>query len=205
MVSRYECLKSLAPKITNELLVLDVGPMTREWGQLCPHEGNLYRVSLANVVPLALGLALALPHRRVIALEGDGSLLMGLHVLPLVASQNPSNFIIIVFDNEIYESTADYPTFTAGRTDLAKMAQGAGIENATLVRELSGFEKAINRAFQAKGTSFINAKVQKGAAPVFYSRLDGTENKYRFIRYIEETEKLEVLHLPYRYKLPPSK
>ena len=96
-MTRYECLQLLAPKITDELIITDLGGVAREWSHLKERDGNLYRPFMAFPTPIALGLALALPHRRIISLDGDGSLLMGLTILPVVAEQNPSNLIIIVF------------------------------------------------------------------------------------------------------------
>ena len=67
-------------------------------------------------------VAVSLPHRRLICLYADGSLLMGLSVLPTITYQNPSNLIVIAFGNERYEAGGDTPTFTAGPADLAGIA-----------------------------------------------------------------------------------
>lgn len=200
MVSRYECLQSLAPKITNELVVTSIAGVAREWGHVKDRDGNLRQVFMASVTPIALGLALALPHRRVISLDGDGSMLMGLTVLPVIAAQNPSNLVVIVFDNEVYEAVNNMPTLTAGATDLVEIARGAGIKNARTIRELPEFEEAIDEAFKASGASFITVKVKPQAdSPLFpYGSLDGTEVKNRFIRYVEKTENLEIIHIPFK-------
>lgn len=193
MTTSYEYLQLLASKVTDELVIIWPPKVGSEWHQLKPGDNNLYKVWMSGVTPFALGLAIALPHRRVICLEGDGSLLMDLSVLPAIAHQNPSNLIVIVFDNECYECIGRVPTFTAGLTDLVKIAQGAGIANARLVRQLSEFEEAIDEAFQAKGASFITLKVEmttKRPPPV---TIDCVENKYRFIRYIEKTENIQVI------------
>ncbi len=128
---------------------------------------------------------------------------MGLTVLPVIAQQNPSNLIIIVFDNEAYEAAGKIPTFTAGPTDLAAVARGAGIRNVWLVRKLSEFQKAIDKAFQADGATFMVVKTQLGFLPGTWVAMDGTENKYRFIRYIERTENLQIIKPP-KKKLGPE-
>lgn len=193
MTTRYDYLQLLAPKITDELIFCNVAGATREWAHLKPRDGNLYMCWMSGVTPLALGLALALPHRRVISLEGDGSLLMGLSVLPAIAQQNPANLIVIVFDNECYEPCSRVPTFTAGATDLIKMAQGAGIKNTWLVGEPAEFERAIGEAYQSKGANFILVKVQLPSPPIPRSAIDGTENKYLMVRYIERTENIQII------------
>jgi thiamine pyrophosphate-dependent acetolactate synthase large subunit-like protein len=203
-MTSYECLQLLAPRITNEIVVTNVGGVAREWFHLKDRDGNLYRPYLGHATPLALGIALALPHRRVISLDGDGSMLFGLTILPVIAHQNPSNLIVIVFDNEAYEASGKIPTFTAGATNLAGMAREAGIPNTRLVRELVEFEKAIVEAFQAKGASFIVAKVDMSPRRIQYSTLDGIENKYRLVRYIEKTENIEIIKPPIK-PLPQDK
>ena len=203
MVSRSECLKLLASKITNELVLCSIAGVAKDWGILKERDGNFYQVYMSGTTPVALGLARALPHRRVIALDADGSILMGLTVLPVIAQQNPSNLIVIVFDNEMYEAAGRVPTFTAGPTDLVEVARGAGIRNAVTVRELPEFQKAIDEAFQANGATFIVVKTQTGTLPGAWLALDGTENKYRFIRYVERTENLQIIK-PAKKKLLPT-
>ena len=96
MVSFNDYLKLLAPKITDELVVSTLATVSRHWHYLKHRDGNLYTIYMSGATSFALGLALALPHRRVISLDSDGSLLMGLTILPVVAKQNPANLIIIV-------------------------------------------------------------------------------------------------------------
>src|ERR687888_242635 len=110
-------------------------------GHLCRHEGNLLLGSMGNALAVGVGLALALPHRKVIVLESDGSLLLSLFNLPTLANLNPPNLAVFVFDNQRYSGTRiSYPSATAGKTDLAAMASGAGIEHSVTVRELKDFQ-----------------------------------------------------------------
>lgn len=192
----YTCLESLAKRIGDELIVTNLGGVAREWFHLKDRDGNLYRPYMGHPTPLALGLALALPHRRVIAIDGDGSLLLGLTVLPVMGNQNPSNLIVIVIDNETYEATGGPASFTAGRTDLAGMARAAGVPNTWLVRDLPAFDAAVDAAYRGNGASLIAAKVQPSTRRVPYAPLDGAENKYRFIRYVERSENLQILKKP---------
>ena len=184
-------LKMLAPKITNELVISTIAGISVEWQSMTPRDGNLYGIYMTGATSLALGLAKALPHRRVISLDGDGSMLMGMSILPAIAQQNPANLIVIVFDNESYEAAGKVPTFTSNKTDLVGIAKGAGIEKAWEVRELQEFTEVIEEAFESKNASFINIKVDlsppkpKGS---FRMNLGLVENKYRFLRYIEKTE-----------------
>lgn len=64
-----------------------------------PSAANLYNVNLGQYTPVALGLALGLPNRRVVALDGDGNLLMNMASRADAAHHKPNNLKIIVFDS----------------------------------------------------------------------------------------------------------
>src|ERR1700730_11002123 len=130
---RSECLKALAPMLTNQLVVTNVARTGFETHMAMPREGNLYTMGMGLVTPVVLGLALSLPHRGIIALDGDGGMLLNLGVLATVANYAPKNLISIVFDNASYASTGGLPTATAGRTKLAEIGKGAGISNSVEV------------------------------------------------------------------------
>ena len=76
---------------------------------------------------IGLGIALARPDVKVVCLDGDGSLLMNLGLLCTVANVAPKNLTVVVWDNEVHQTTGGQPTATA-RTSLAGIARGAGIE-----------------------------------------------------------------------------
>jgi sulfopyruvate decarboxylase subunit beta len=190
---RYDCLAALGPAIQDELVVTNLGGTGYEWFALRPREGNLYTMGMGLVTPVCLGMALALPHRRVVALDGDGSLLLNLGVLTTIASKAPPNLTVVVFDNQAYAATGGLPTATAGPTDLAAMAQGAGIRHASTVRTVEAFRDATARALAQPGPWFVVAKVSGDSEPSPPKLMDGRENKYRFVRYVEETEGATIL------------
>ena len=193
MISRADCLKHLSARLGDALVICSVAGQTTDMATIKDRDGNLYEVFLSGTTPLALGLALALPKRKVIAVDSDGGLLMGLTVLPVIAQQNPSNLIIIVFDNESYDCLNKLPTFTAAKTDLAAMAKGAGIQNVATVRKLSEFKKALDEAFNSKGANFILVKTLPGRLPGSGLAIDAARNKLRFLTYIEKTEQIQII------------
>lgn len=194
MTTSFDYLKILASKVTDELIVIWGPLVANEWHELRDTEGTLYDVYMSGAAPFALGIAMGLPQRRVICLDGDGSMLMDLPILPAIAFQNPSNLIVVVFDNMAYEACARIPTFTAHTADLVKIAQGSGIKNAWSVKTVSEFEEALTAAYRARGTSFINLKVEFSTRRSPPRAADCMENKYRFIRHIEKTEKVRIIH-----------
>ncbi len=193
MVTRYELLEILGKRVTDELVVTNIGAVAREWYHIKERDGNLYPVYMSGATPQALGLALAVPHRKVIGLDCDGAVLMGLTALPALAEQDPKNLTIIVFDNEVYGDAGRVPTFTARASDLAGIARSSGIRNAITVRDAAEFTSALDASNKADGATYIVAKVETGYAAVPYAAFDGFENKYRFIRYVERTENIKII------------
>jgi sulfopyruvate decarboxylase subunit beta len=191
---RFECMQALAPMLTDHLVVTNVARTGFETHMAMPREGNLYTMGMGLVTPVVLGLALSLPHRGVIALDGDGSILLNLGALSTVGNYAPPNLTSIIFDNESYASTGGLPTATAGKTKLAEIAKGAGISNAVEVSTIEDFTAAATKAMTGRsGPWVIVAKVVAEKPPVEPKLMDGRENKYRFVRYIEETEGTIIL------------
>ena len=191
---RFECMQALAPMLTDQLIVTNVARTGFETHMAMPREGNLYTMGMGLVTPVVLGLALSLPHRGVIALDGDGSILLNLGALSTVGNYAPPNLTSIIFDNESYASTGGLPTATAGKTKLAEIAKGAGISNAVEVSKIEDFTAAATKAMTGRsGPWVIVCKVVAEKPPVDPKLMDGRENKYRFVRYIEETEGTIIL------------
>ncbi|MGH7770322.1 MAG: thiamine pyrophosphate-dependent enzyme [Candidatus Binatia bacterium] len=188
---RYECLELIAPLMTDHLVVTSQSGQRIEWSHLSNHEGNLLLGMMGCALGVGIGLALALPHRRVVVLESDGSVLLSLFNLPTLARLNPANLAVFVFDNGVYSgSRISEPTATAGRTDLEKVAKGAGIRQAMTIRNIRAFKKDGIAAVKGKGLRFIVCKVEESLVHREIPRptIDLAENKYRFVRYLERTE-----------------
>lgn len=192
-MKRYDCLRAIAPQFGEELVVTNIGAVRHEWQALRPHPANYHLQNLGLTSSMALGLALALPHRKVVAFDGDGSLLLNLGSLATMANQHPKNLLHVVFDNECYESSRGAPTATAGQADLAAIARGAGFANVITAKTVAEFEEGFWRAIKGNDLYFILAKVEAGAGDVPAAALDSQENKYLFVRYIEKSEHLKIL------------
>jgi thiamine pyrophosphate-dependent acetolactate synthase large subunit-like protein len=193
-MKRNDCLEALVPHITDQLVVPSVSGQWI-WGHLSKHEGNLLLGSMGNALGVGLGMALGLPHRKVIVLESDGSVLLSLFNLPTLGNLNPPNLVVFVFDNEAYSgSRISRPSATAGTTDLAALARDAGVPHAVTLRDLEAFKREMSLAVKETGLRFIVAKVEETLEhrKVERSDVDLTENKYRFVRYIERTENIAV-------------
>lgn len=195
MVMRYDCLEVLAREAKEALVLHTGGGTANEWNSLRPGPANL-DCPVGGVTGAALGVALALPQSTVVALDTDGGVLMNLSILPDLGNHQPPNLIVIVFDNEVYESTGGQPSASAGKTDFAAMARGAGLKNATTVRTLKEFEKALRKALKGPACHFIVIKTEVGAKKVPHLEVSGVEMKFNFVRHIEKTTGVKVLTPP---------
>ena len=191
-MKRYDCLKAVARLAGDALVVSSAGAMTLEWNALHPSDGNLRVRTLGLCSSIALGMALGLPRRKIIALDGDGSLLMNLSSLATIARMQPKNLTHIVFDNEVYEASGSKKTATGAGTDLVGVARAAGIKNSRWANSVDVFTAAVTSAMQGGELCFIGAKVSTERTEVPPYPIDEVENKYRFIRHVEKTENIEI-------------
>jgi thiamine pyrophosphate-dependent acetolactate synthase large subunit-like protein len=207
MVARYDYLSALATMLKDDTLVVtNLGATFEMWSILRPSDANFYRVNLGQVSAIACGLALALPHRKVVAIDGDGNILLNLSALADIAHMNPSNLTIVVLDNGIYESGGGLPTMTSYNADLQTIAKGCGISHSYKVEDVESFKKYVKEALESESLYFIVAKTEAGRPTLPYVfREDGPEIKYRFVRYIERTEGLKIIDPGYEQKLYKKK
>ena len=188
---RYDCFEWLAPRMKDELVVTSLSGQRVEWGHLSKRDADLTLGSMGNALAVGMGLALALPHRKVFVFESDGSLLLSLFNLPTLANLNPPNLAVFVWDNQRYSGTRiSWPTATAGKTDLALVAKGAGVEHSVTVRELGEFQREATGALQESGLRFVVCKIEESLVhrKIVRSNVDLLETKYKFVRYLERTE-----------------
>lgn len=197
-MKRYDCMAALAPMLTDELVILSLGSAVDEWYNAAPHmrEASLFQQQLGCVTPEALGLAVGLPHRRVVSLDTDGGLLFNLGIMCTVSNEQPHNLLWVVWDNAAYQSAGGKATHTAkGRVDLAAMARGAGIEDAYTVTTVEQFAERCRAGLAADKPYLIVAKVEAmdQAPDTKRKASDGREDKYIFVRHVEETEGIQIM------------
>ncbi len=200
-MKRFDCLTALAAVAGDALVVSSAGATTLEWNALRPSDGNFRVRTLGLCSSIALGMALGLPRRKIVALDGDGSLLMNLCSLPTLARIGPKNLIHIVFDNGVYEASGNLATATSAGADLVGIAIAAGIEKAHWANSVAAFAQLVAQALKGDELFFIGAKITTERTAVPPYPMDEVENKYRFVRHVEKTEQIEILktNLPASY------
>ncbi len=136
--------------------------------------------AMGGAAMVGLGVALAQRERRVLVVTGDGEMLMGLGALASIAVQAPANLAIVVLDNERYGETGMQATHTAGPTDLAAVAVGAGIPVVGNVSDGAELVAALPRIRSEPGPVFFNIKVRAEELPLALPPKDGVALKERF-------------------------
>ncbi len=164
-LSRAAATRLLAERLTREVVVSNLGQASLDLQQIADRPLNCYTFgAMGQCSSIALGIALARPDVRVICLDGDGSLLMNLGSLCTIANQAPRNYALIIWDNEVHQTTGGQPTATAARSSLAGIARGAGIDKAIEVRTEDELRRAYDRVLGEDGPLVVCAKVIKGRA-----------------------------------------
>jgi sulfopyruvate decarboxylase subunit beta len=201
MVSRFALLKELSALVPDDVLVLtSIGNNSGFWGQLKEREANLFHLTMGMCSSTALGLSLALPRRKIVALDSDGNLTLNLGVLGTIANEAPKNLTIVVMDNGNYLGSHKHapgmPTATSGKMDLEAVARGCGIASASTIEDVAAFRAKVQSGLSSDGPHFIRARVEPldTDGPKKTKRVpDPRENKYQFANYIQKTEGVEIL------------
>ena len=143
---------------------------------------NFYMLgSMGLAIPIALGVAMAQPARRVFALEGDGSLLMELGALGTVAAQAPRNLAIVVWDNGMYQITGSQKTLTSSTVDLIGVARAAGLARSSWALDEAHFESLVEQALDGDGPWVIGARID-GEKPAGTTERDPAKIRLRFMQ-----------------------
>jgi thiamine pyrophosphate-dependent acetolactate synthase large subunit-like protein len=160
VMNRLDLTKRLVAKLKHEEAVIGgIGNANFDLYAAGKRAQNFYMLgSMGLAAPIALGVALAQPQRRVFALEGDGSLLMQMGSLATIAMVAPRNLTIVVWDNGMYQITGAQKTATAEIADLVAMARGAGIAQSAWANDEGDFERMIDEALTKNGPWFIGAR-----------------------------------------------
>jgi thiamine pyrophosphate-dependent acetolactate synthase large subunit-like protein len=162
VMNRAALTKRLVAGLRNrEAVVGGIGNSNWDLSGAGHRDENFYMLgSMGLAAPIAMGVALAQPTRRVIALEGDGSLLMQLGCLSTIAAQGVKNLTVVIWDNGIYQITGGQGTPAAtARTDLVAIARACGIASAAWAADEAEFDALVARALSTDGPHVIGAKI----------------------------------------------
>ena len=162
-MNKLEAIKALTGLLAPEdLLVCCNGMIGRELYTVGERPANFYMIgSMGLGLSIALGLALARPTRRVIALDGDGNVLMGMNALASVGSERPANLYHVVLDNQTHASTGGQRTIS-GDVRLEAVASAVGYRATHRADTLEHFEAALRDALAQAGPVMVLGVVEGG-------------------------------------------
>lgn len=142
-------------------VVSNLGPSSDELWHAGHRDRNFYTYgSMGLCTSIALGMSIS-TDEKIVALDGDGSLLMNMGTIATVGREKPSNLIVIVWDNEQWAQTGYQPSHTAFGTDLEQVAKSCGISKTATVSDEEELQSVFLQAMSEDGPWFIVAKIEE--------------------------------------------
>jgi sulfopyruvate decarboxylase subunit beta len=162
-MNKMEAIGALMQRVADDTLIVCCnGMIGRELFTAKNRPANFYMIgSMGLGLSIGLGLALAQPNKKVIVLDGDGNVLMGMNVLASVASEAPKNLWHVVLDNQTHASTGGQRTIS-GQIKLEEVAAATGYRAVSRADDVASFSAALDRAFAEDGPSMVLATVEGG-------------------------------------------
>src|SRR3954463_10752332 len=183
VMNRFDVTSRLIARLKNEEAVVGgIGNTNFDLWAAGHRPQNFYMLgSMGLAFPIALGVALAQPKRRIFALEGDGSLLMQLGSLSTIATLAPQNLTMVVMDNGVYQITGAQPTPGSTVADLIAIAIASGLGNSAWAADEEDFERLIEQSMSTAGPTLIGVRIDDKPG-VGTTRRDPVQIRERFMQ-----------------------
>ncbi len=188
MMKRDEMLKVLARHRKDEIVVA-VYMAAQELTHIAPNDLNYtFTGAMGQGSSHALGLALGRPDKRVVVLDGDGSLLMNLGSLVTIANAAPKNYVHCLCENGTYETNGAVPIPRAGRIRFVDMAKAAGYPRTYEISNLEDWDRQVATILHEEGPIFVDLKTEPGELyPEDFRRLYSIEYRDKFRRALQNS------------------
>lgn len=175
----------------NAIVVSTTGKTSREIFEIREnndqsHQQDFLTVgSMGHCSSIALGIALAKPHREVVCIDGDGAMLMHLGSLTSIASLKPKNFRHILMNNEVHESVGGQDT-AAKNVKLSAIVEAVGSSKMFMAETITELKTNINDFMQGAGPSFLEIKIRPGSrANLGRPTIKPVDNKKDFMTFLD--------------------
>ena len=187
MMRRDDCFKALAA-LRGDAIVVPAYTAAFEWLRASPSPLNYFSIgAMGQASSHALGLALGLPHHKIVVLDGDGSLLMNLGSLVTIANAAPKNLIHCVCENGTYETNGAVPIPGVNRLSFTALARAAGYPKSSEFDKLEEWEREVPRILKEDGPMLVDLKVVPGEQyPEDFRRLYSIEFRDRFRKALQK-------------------
>jgi len=184
-MTRMDAIKYIAEELRDQLVICNLGFPSQELYNVKDSPAFFYMLgSIGLASSIGLGLAESTT-KKVVVIDGDGSLLYNLGSLVTVATQKPENFFWIVLDNESHGSTGFQRSYDASVTSLEKLASAAGFTKVTVADDKGSLKEAL-KLLDEHGPLFLLAKIEKGNAKVDPIPLSPASMKSRFMEEVKK-------------------
>lgn len=185
-MNRKEAIETVISSIdTTDVVVSTTGLISRELFEGFDSDRNIYVPgSMGLVSSIGLGLAVSLPKKKVVVIDGDASLLMNLGSIVTIGNRKPGNLLHIVVDNGVYGSCSEEKSMSDSAC-LDKLASDVGYQYLCVASSQDDLRCAI-MAFR-KGPGFILAKIEPGGRRDFRRPLNLVQIKDRFMSFLHQS------------------
>ena len=158
----YQDVAAALQRERGDAVVVTAMTQTKFWKEISsrPELDIPTNNSMGKVSSIAFGIALGVPGRRVIALDGDGSLAMNLGSLITIGGKSPANFYHVVYDNGVYAITGGQPIPNSGNIDWVGLAKASGYKAAYSFDDTEEMVTELPRIMSEPGTVLIHIKVK---------------------------------------------
>jgi sulfopyruvate decarboxylase subunit beta len=181
---RSEILREIAPILRDHLVVCNIGLPSQELHMIDDQPSNFYMLGTMGLSSsIGLGVALA-QDKKVISIDGDGSVLTNFGTLPTIANNVADNFILMIIDNGSYGSTGDQPTYAGKKTSLSAVASACGCENVVEVQDKEA-GPALEAAIASDQMTILVVKCDSGNIKLPVITMDPVVIRDRFMSAVQ--------------------
>ena len=160
-----EAVDAVMSLVENEPVVHANGYICRESFRSGDRDANFYMIgSMGLASSIGLGVALSQPEKKVVVLDGDGNVLMSMGTLAMISAAAPKNFVHVVIDNEVYESTGSQKTLS-NSIQLEEVARSAGYKIVKKTSDIKTLKQSFGELLNSEGPSFLLVKVSPSFDP----------------------------------------
>jgi len=182
VMNRFDVTSRLVGRLKHEEAVIGgIGNTNFDLWAAGHRPQNFYMLgSMGLAFPIALGVALAQPARRIFAIEGDGSLLMQLGCLSTIAALKPKNLVMVVMDNGLYQITGSQPTPASSVADIVAIAVASGLTDSAWAADEDDFERLVDQSLSAAAPTLIGVRIDDKPG-IGTTRRDPVQIRERFM------------------------
>ena len=192
-MKREDALKIILDNLNeNDIIVSTTGKTSREIFEIRKsksqdHNKDFLTVgSMGHCSSIALGIALKKPNRKIICIDGDGSMLMHLGNLTSITSLKPNNFYHILLNNEVHESVGGQST-AAKYLDIANFTKSLGFNNSLKVTKKKDLQTSLSNFFLKDGPVFLEIKITPGSRDnLGRPTVTPKKNKLDFMKFLKD-------------------